>query len=457
MQDACSLVDAFRAGELSPVEALDASLAAIDASTLNAFSFLDADTARATASRADVSLPFGGVPIGIKELDHVAGWPFTYGSLAFQDQRSDVDATQVARLRAAGVVPVGLTTASEFGFVGYTSTRLNGTTLNPWARDRTPGGSSGGSAAAVGGGLVPLCTAGDGGGSIRIPASFCGLLGLKHTYGRIPRGPYANGEPLTETVGCVSRSVRDTARWLDVCNGYDGHDRFSLPRVEGWEAALGTRALAGRRAVIAPDLEGYAVVHPAIAERVQHAAEELAKQAGLELTDVALDLPEAGYEWALAGLVDLTREFGHLTPDQRELLTDELRVGIEVGPHFTIDHMVGVERFRMAMIEALARAFEQVDFVLCATNPFEPFAADGPTPGVVGDALVNPFNAGALTIPANIAGYPAVSIPLGPDDDGYPVGLQVYARHHEEAWLLDLALAMERECPWPLVAPGAPV
>ena len=157
MQDACSLVDAFRAGELSPVEALDASLAAIDASTLNAFSFLDADTARATASRADVSLPFGGVPIGIKELDHVAGWPFTYGSLAFQDQRSDVDATQVGRLRAAGVVPVGLTTASEFGFVGYTSTRLNGTTLNPWARDRTPGGSSGGSAAAVGGGLVPLC------------------------------------------------------------------------------------------------------------------------------------------------------------------------------------------------------------------------------------------------------------------------------------------------------------
>ena len=111
----------------------------------------------------------------------------------------------------------------------------------------------------------------------------------------------------------------------------------------------------------------------------------------------------------------------------------------------------------MAMIEALARAFEQVDFVLCATNPFEPFAADGPTPGVVGDALVNPFNAGALTIPANTAGYPAVSIPLGPDDDGYPVGLQVYARHHEEAWLLDLALAMERERPWPLVAPGTPV
>src|SRR5207245_5765182 len=115
--------------------------------TINAFSFIDADTARATAARADVSLPFGGVAIGIKELDHVAGWPFTYASLAFRDERSDVDATQVARLRAAGVVPVGLTTASEFGFVGYTSTRLNGTTLNPSARHRTPGGSAGGAAA----------------------------------------------------------------------------------------------------------------------------------------------------------------------------------------------------------------------------------------------------------------------------------------------------------------------
>src|SRR5439155_25094740 len=229
----------------------------------------------------------------------------TEASLVFKDRTSDIDHTQVSRLRGAGAVLVGLTTASEFGFVGHTSTKLNGTTRNPWDRERTPGGSSGGTAAAVAGGLVPIGTGGDGGGSIRIPSSYCGLFGLKSTYGRIPKGPRTNAEPLTEVVGCLSRSVRDSARWLDVCNGYDARDRFSLPRVEGWEAGLGSYDMTGRRAVISVDLGGSAVVHPAIAEQVQAAAEELAKRAGLEVVDVPINLPEAGLSWAMAGLVSL--------------------------------------------------------------------------------------------------------------------------------------------------------
>ncbi|MBV8979751.1 MAG: amidase, partial [Acidimicrobiia bacterium] len=173
--DACSLVDAFRAKELSPLEALDASLAAIDGSKINAFSYLDADAARDTARNADVSLPFGGVPMGVKELERVKGWPYTEASLLFKDEKADVDGTQVARLRQAGAVLVGLTTASEIGFVNYTSTKLNGVTRNPWNFERTPGGSSGGSAAAGAGGLVPIASGGDGGGSIRIPAGYSGL------------------------------------------------------------------------------------------------------------------------------------------------------------------------------------------------------------------------------------------------------------------------------------------
>src|SRR5207302_6832349 len=146
----------------------------IEGSELNAFSYLDTDAARAAAREADVSLPFGGVPVGVKELQRVKGWPFTEASLVFKDEKADVDGTEVTRLRAAGAVLVGLTTASEHGFVNFTSTKLNGTTRNPWALDRTPGGSSGGSAAAVSGGLVPIATGGDGGGSIRIPAAYCG-------------------------------------------------------------------------------------------------------------------------------------------------------------------------------------------------------------------------------------------------------------------------------------------
>src|SRR5674476_1651641 len=234
--DACSLVEAFRADILSPSEALEASLAAMEESDLNAFSHVDADAARAAAAVADISLPFGGVPIAIKELESVHGWPHTEASLVFRDRLSGCDSTQVTRLRAAGAVLAAQTTASEFGGINCTHTELHGTTRNPWNPERTPGGSSGGSAAAVAGGIVPIASGGDGGGSIRIPAGYSGLLGLKSTFGRIPKGPGALQPPLTVVLGCMARSVRDTARWFDVCNGFDSRDTLSLPRVEGGEA-----------------------------------------------------------------------------------------------------------------------------------------------------------------------------------------------------------------------------
>src|SRR5690606_35217690 len=156
--------------------------------------------------------------------------------------------------------------------------KLHGVTHNPWRHGRTAGGSSGGSAAAVAGGLVPIATAGDGGGSIRIPAGVCGLGGMKGTAGRIPRGPRTEIAPRTVVVGCVARSVRDVARWYDVCSGYDSRDPYSLPKVEGWERDLGTRDLRGLRAVIAPDL-GNAVVRPEVAAAVRAAGEALARDA----------------------------------------------------------------------------------------------------------------------------------------------------------------------------------
>ena len=162
--------------------------AAIGASDLNAFSFLDEERAREWARNADVAAPFGGVPVGVKELEPVLGWPATEASLVFRDRVATSTSPVIQRLLAAGgVVPVGLTTASEFGGLNVGVTKLNGVTHNPWRRGRTPGGSSAGSAAAVAGGLVTLATGGDGGGSIRIPAGYTGLLGMKGTYGRIPQ------------------------------------------------------------------------------------------------------------------------------------------------------------------------------------------------------------------------------------------------------------------------------
>jgi aspartyl-tRNA(Asn)/glutamyl-tRNA(Gln) amidotransferase subunit A len=454
--DACSLVDAFRRGERSPADELDAVLAAISASELAAVPFLDASAARAEAAAADVALPFGGVPIGVKELHQVVGWPSTEASLVFADRLADHTATMVTRLEAAGVVKVGQTTSSEFGGLNVGVTRLHGITHNPWQIGRTPGGSSAGSAAAVAGGLVPIATGSDGGGSIRIPAGFCGLIGMKGTAGRIPRGPHTEIAPLTVVAGCLARSVRDVARWYDACAGYDARDPYSLPRIEGWERDLDSHDLRGRTAVIAPDL-GNAVVRPEVAAAVREAGEALARAAGLRLVDVPVRLPGLGFEWAMSNLAQLRRELGDAWPACKEEMTLEMAFGMELADKvFDLSLAATCERQRTEANETMADVFDQVDFVICATNPDVAFPAEVTISTRVGDQQVGPENNGALTIPANVVGNPAISIPAG-TVDGLPVGMQVIARHHEDALLLDLALAVERENPWPLVAPGAPV
>ena len=454
--DACSLVDAFRTGERNPKEELEGVVAAIDASALDAVSFLDAEGARAAAARADASLPFGGVPIGVKELEPVEGWPSTEASLVFADRVADQTTTMVRRLEGAGVVKVAQTTASEFGGLNVSVSKLHGVTHNPWRHDRTAGGSSGGSAAAVAGGLLPIATGGDGGGSIRIPAGLCGLVGMKGTAGRIPRGPRTEIAPLTVVVGCVARSVRDVARWFDVCSGYHPRDPYSLPRVDGWERDLGTCDLRGLSAVIAPDL-GNAVVLPRVEARVREAGEALARDAGLRLVDVPVRLPGLGFEWAMANLSQLRKALGDRWPACKDDLTLEMAFGLDLADQvFNLEIAGRVEAQRTEANERMADLFDDVDFVICATNPDVAFPAEIGLNTRVGNLSVGPENNGVLTIPANIVGNPAVSIPAG-TVDGLPVGMQVIGRHHADALLLDLARVVENERPWPLVAPGAPV
>jgi aspartyl-tRNA(Asn)/glutamyl-tRNA(Gln) amidotransferase subunit A len=452
--DACSLVDAFRSGERKPAEELEACLAAIAASDLNAFSFLDAEGALERAAAADVSLPFGGVPVGVKELDNVEGWPATEASLVFRDRRATYTGTMLARLFAdGGANPIGLTTASEFGGLNVSTTKLNGTTHNPWQHGRTAGGSSGGSAAAVVGGLVPIASGGDGGGSIRIPAGFNGLVGMKGTAGRIPRGPHTMIAPLTVVVGCLARSVRDVARWFDVCAGHDKRDPYSLPKIEGWERDLGShrQALRGKKVAIAPTL-GAAIVRPEVEDRIRAAGEALAHDAGLEIVDLPVRLPGLGTEWAVGNLATLLAELGDRWPACKDDLTGEIAFGLEFASHvMNLQTAADAELSRTAANEAMAAVFDQVDFVVAATNPDVAFPAEVMLNTRVGDLRVGPENNGALTIPANIVGNPAVSIPVQPLD-GLPVGMQVIGRHHEDALLLDLAQLVEQARPWPLVA-----
>ena len=452
--DAISLVDAFRSGERSPLEELDATLAAIETSDLNAFSHLDPEPARKAAANADVTQPFGGLPIGVKELDHVAGWPATEASIPLKDEIAAHDSTKVARLRDAGAIPIGLTTSSEFGGINLTYTKLNGATNNPWGRDHTPGGSSGGSAAAVAGGLVTLATGGDGGGSIRIPAGFTGLPGLKATYGRIPKGPDMVLASLTAVSGCLSRSVRDIARYFDVSNGFDHRDPYSLPRVEGWEAGLGTLrdALRGKRVAIAIDL-GSAFVDDEVAAAVDIAARALIADAGLVLVDIPVKTPELSYEWALSGLSEIVMLLGDRYPECAPDLTPEIGFGMKiVGDMYDIKARARIEEQRVLMNETMAAIFDEVDFVFASTNPDVAFANQGPLPTTVNGRTVGPGNNGALTIPSNIFGNPAMQIPVGLVR-GLPVGLQVLGKHHQEQLLLELAHIVEQNRPWALVAP----
>ncbi len=455
--DACSLVEAFRRGERSPLEELEATYAAIEASDLNAFGHLDPERAVAAARNADVNAPFGGVPIGVKELDQVRGWPDTEACVALSDVVAEHTSVMVQRLERAGAVLVGQTTASEFGGVNLTRTVMHGATHNPWRHGRTPGGSSGGSAAAVAGGIVTLATAGDGGGSIRIPAGFTGLLGLKATYGRIPRAPRTQLGNLTTVVGCVSRSVRDTARWFDVCAGFDARDPLSLPAGPSWETALGAHDIRGLRVAVVPDWGG-AVVSPAMWNVLSARADALIGELGWRRVDIDASLPSMGAAWSISGMLSIHAQLGERWPACADVLTPEIAFGLATAiERYGPEARARIEERRVNLNERMAEIFDPatgVDLVITASNPDVAFDAEGPLPSEFGGVHGGTGNNGRLTFPANLHGNPAVSIPSG-DVDGLPVGLQIVSRHFTEQLLLDIALHVERNHPWPLVAPKA--
>ena len=495
--DACSLVDAFRRGERSPLEELEASIAAIEASRLNAFSHLDLEAARQRAMIADVSLPFGGVPTAIKELEPVAGWPHTEASLVFKGRRATWTSHHVQRLiDRGGANPLGATTASEFGGLNVSVTRINGVTHNPWRFGRTVGGSSSGSAAAVAGGLVSLATGGDGGGSIRIPAGYCGLLGMKGTFGRITRAPHAFMRPNTVVFGNLSRSVRDAARYFDVCAGVDTHDPSTLESAGEWERNLGRQDLRGLRVAVLPSIAGVKL-EPGVAPLIERQAQLLIDATGMIRVPLSLELPNLAAQWMVGNMATLVADLGDRWPACASELTEEIEIGMRLSHAlYNLDTAAVAEELRVQANEAMARAFDQVDLVICATNPGPAFPAEAVMSssersfidwakdsavgrygtraalfGLRAASTVSPrlpsrllgqmaerfpdlVTMGGLTMISNMYGNPAVSIPAG-SIDGLPVGLQVLGARHRDALLFDVALAFEREHPWPLIAPAA--
>lgn len=466
-RDAWELADSVRGGNQKAVDLLDVFVERIEKFNpeLNAFCYLDLESARARADAVDAAVargddpgPWSGVPMGVKELVAVTGWPDTHGSLLYKDAIADHDSTEAARLKHAGAVLVGLTTSPEFGSTNWTRTYLHGTTRNPWNPERTPGGSSGGSAAAVAAGMMPICTGSDGGGSIRIPSSYSGLFGFKTSFGRVG---YAGNfdSSLMSVPGPMCRSVRDAARYIDAIAGPTNNDPTSLPRpARSYEDAVvsgdAAARLRGKRAAWSSTL-GFAVCDPEVEKLAYEAALALCHDAGIELVDIDVNLPRPGGAWSLISNLDTAADHLDAARGRWEEVTPVSRAGLQGVENVNSETMMRGLRRRFELLAAIGEVFDQVDLLLTPTTATTAFVAEGPPPMEIGGQKVGGMGSVPYTAPFNISGMPAVSIPAGVASDGLPVGLQAVGRRDDEELVLGCGAVAEANRPWPKFAPLA--
>jgi aspartyl-tRNA(Asn)/glutamyl-tRNA(Gln) amidotransferase subunit A len=466
-RDAWMLADAVRAGDLRARDLLDVHLERIERHNpaLNAVCALDVDGARRQAEEIDRRVaagedpgPLAGIPMGIKELTQAEGFPDTHASLIHRDDVATADHNEVARLRGAGAVVVGLTTSPEFGSVSFTNTPMHGITRNPWNVERTPGGSSGGSAAAVAAGLLPACTGSDGGGSIRIPSAYSGLFGWKTTFGRIAAGPAPYDASLNSVHGPIVRSVRDAARYLDVTAGPSLTDPTSLPKpglsYEQVVTSGDARAMLRGKRVAWSSTLGYGVVDANVEAVVREAADALVSSADLQLVELDVRLPPPGRSWSIQSSVDLAAWHLDAAREHWDELTPTVRAGMQMVDHLRPDGLLKAIRRRHELLTASAVVFSQVDLLLTPTTATTALPAEGEFMTEVNGTEVNLFVASAaFTAPFNVTGQPAVSVPAG-FVDGMPVGLHVVARRLEDELPLAAGAVLEDVRPWPKLAPG---
>jgi len=451
------LASAYRRKKLSPVEVVDAVLARIERLNpkLNAFCLVRAEEARREAKRAEHTFrrrrksiePMCGIPVSIKDLAFTKGIRTTGGSRIFENFVPEQDEASVARLRAAGAIIVGKTNTPEFGFVAVTHSPLLGITRNPWDLDKTPGGSSGGAASATAAGLAPLALGSDGGGSIRIPAAFSGVFGLKPSYGRVPHLPgFLGWETLAHT-GPITRTVGDAAFMMDVMAGSDDIDRYSLPPLSNTFSGSIRGSLKGTKVAWSPDL-GYATVDPEVLEITADAALAF-KKAGCRVKehDPALESPEGILGILVAS--DFYASLGDELDKWRDKMDPNLVTLTELGKQISAKDYVQATFKRQEFHVEVIKTFEQFDFLLTPTTASPPFDVGKMAPETVaGERLPSTIGWMPFTYPFNLTGQPAASVPCGFTKGGLPVGLQIVGRKHDDVGVLRMAAAFERLRPW---------
>jgi aspartyl-tRNA(Asn)/glutamyl-tRNA(Gln) amidotransferase subunit A len=469
---ALDLAAAVRAGTTSAKEVVEQSLAAIEArdAELHAFEHVMADEARASAEEIDAIVaaggdpgPLAGVPVVLKDNLCTRGVPTTCSSRILAGWRPPYDATVVRRLHNAGAAVLGKTNMDEFAMGSSTENSCSGPTRNPHDTDRVPGGSSGGSTAAVAAGFAPLGLGSDTGGSIRQPAALCGVVGMKPTYGVVSRYGLVAFASSLDQIGPIATTVADAAALLEVIAGHDPCDSTSLdaaaPDVTD---ALGA-GVAGLRVGVVPEL--FEDAAPDVARRVAGAAEALAGT-GAEVADVSV--PELRYGLPAYYLIAPAEASSNLArydgvryglrvdgPDAAAMNTATRTAGF--GPEVKRRIMLGTyalsagyydayygqaQRVRTIVIEAFARAYERFDVLLGATTPTTAFR--------IGEKVDDPwamYLSDLFTVPSNLAGHPAISVPFGTGDDGLPVGVQVLAPALGEPVMFQVAAVLEATAP----------
>ena len=453
MTTAWEVADAIASGARSAVSAARECFSAIDEhdGDVNAFTVVLRDQALAQAAEVDRRVSAGerlgllaGVPVSIKDQIWLAGAPATNGSRILADFRPGRSAVAVDRMLQAGAVVVGKTNNPEFCYRGVTTNELFGTTRNPRDLGRTTGGSSGGAAASIASGMAHLALGSDGGGSIRIPSAFCGVTGLKPTYGLVPTTPGFRGWPSLSVVGPIASCVRDLALAMTVLSGPTPQDPTSAapPRPLDFLGAVRAPSLDGLRIAASATL-GFADLDDDVRGAFDRALDTL-RRAGATIEPAHPDPSDVCALWDATGLPEGNASQGQLLADRPDLIgTDAasiIRAGADISAREYLDAQASRSRFTTGWLQFLS----EYDVLLTPTLPVTAFAADRLGPATVGGrAVPDGFDAWcALLLPANLAGLPAASVPIGPAGS-LPIGMQIIGTRFADDVVVGAAAAIE--------------
>lgn len=457
---ASEMADMVRTGSISPLELVDNSLARIGEvnPVLNCFTEVYSEEARQKAREAERAArrgetlpPLHGVPIAIKDFAPVAGKISTKGSHVFAGDVARSNAIIVEKLLAAGAIIVGRTTTPEFSYSSLTDTPLWGITRNPWNPERTPGGSSGGSGAAVASGCVPLAEGTDSGGSVRIPASHCGIVGMKPSFGRIPFEFMESQYDWMTSHGPLSRTVGDAALFLSICQGPDPRDMQAiLPRID--LAALSERPGVSRRIALSTDLGCYKV-NPDVAANLRASA-EVFRNAGYEIEEVDLGWTvEFAVAWWSYWDVFMAANFGRYLGEFEDRMHPTLVGAIKAGQRVSAVELRHYEAIFTEAWRKLSPILARCDALICPTESIPAPPVDYDEAGAMLQTVDGKLTAMDMTMQFNAMLTPAISVPSGFSKEGLPTGLQIVGPRGKDDVVLGLAALVEKRRPWVMSRP----